>query len=298
MANHWLKFIWRECYNVVMYQRRGPRKEQVFGGGGAGRDHKRTHTVDFGPDTDWARPRHASNSRRSDGGSGHRRSTSRPRQQHTSRAEEVFWDSDQRLTSGGGGCSRSSASWQQSSSDEYGRRSRRGDSSRSSRFLHSPDEAMDFADEVVPSDRSRRHSRERRQQRSSSRSRQQHHSNRVRFSDSAMAPRQQQQHQPQPSQKTASSILNSPRPRLVKSDMPRRLLDLVVQITSDCLTSYSEDIDISRRIKLGLESRLKGCWMVVVGVNYATYLTEDSFKSGTFAYFFIGRQAILVFKSY
>ncbi len=148
-----------------------------------------------------------------------------------------------------------------SSSDEYGslRRSLLGDSS--SGFEQRP--------------RQRSCSRSARQP-------EQSHSHRVRFSD------------PLPPQPTVCS----PRPRLVKSDMPQRLLNMVIEITADCLSGYNDDVDVSRVLKLKLESRLRGCWMVIVGDNYATFLTEDSFHSGTFAYFFIGRHAFLIFKSY
>jgi len=88
------------------------------------------------------------------------------------------------------------------------------------------------------------------------------------------------------------------RPRLVKTDMQERTYEMISNAASACVARHSADVDVSRAVKLRVENRLGGCWMVVVGDNFATFLTEDAFRAGTFAYFFVGRQAFLIFKCF
>jgi hypothetical protein len=87
-------------------------------------------------------------------------------------------------------------------------------------------------------------------------------------------------------------------PKMVKADMKDDLLEFVVSTTEACIDRYKDDIDISRCVKMKLENHFQGCWVVVVGSNYATFISEDAFQMGTFAYFFVGRKGYLIFKCF
>jgi len=93
-------------------------------------------------------------------------------------------------------------------------------------------------------------------------------------------------------------FLNVVKPKLVKSDMKNDLLEFVISTTEACVDRYKDDIDISRCVKMKLENHFQGCWVVVVGTNFATFISEDAFQMGTFAYFFIGLKGYLIFKCF
>ena len=103
---------------------------------------------------------------------------------------------------------------------------------------------------------------------------------------------------PEEPEELAPRFVIHSRPKLVRTDMTRKLLDYIVQTAYASVDRYEDDIDISRCMKLKLESRYSGCWMVVVGDSYATFVTEDCYQAGTFAYFFINKQGFLVFKCF
>jgi hypothetical protein len=220
----------------------------------------------------------------------------------------TFWDNDWRhqqdnVAAGTYGRYRYN---QQSSSDEYGRRLAdfRGretlQSTRTSGYASLSGDHRQRGWDKQPSSSSR--------------------TNKVRFSDDGVRPppaintkknyasssgyerrTMAMQPVPAPSPQTpppAPQRLPMARPRLVKTDMPERMYDLVSSITCNSLERHELDIDVSRAIKLRIENRLNGCWMVIVGDNFATFLTEDCFRTGTFAYFYVGRQAFLIFKCF
>ena len=96
----------------------------------------------------------------------------------------------------------------------------------------------------------------------------------------------------------APNFLVTTRPRVVKSDMSDDLLAYAVETAQAALDRYRDDIDVSCCVKMRLEERFQGCWVVVVGAHYATFVTEDCFQPGTFCYFFVGTMGFLIFKCF
>ncbi|CAL8465437.1 g4973 [Coccomyxa elongata] len=77
-------------------------------------------------------------------------------------------------------------------------------------------------------------------------------------------------------------------------DMREDLQREAIQSATEAMDLHTVEKDIAAAIKKHFDDKYKPTWHCIVGKNFGSYVTHES---SHFIYFYIGPQAVLLFKS-
>ncbi|KAA3670881.1 dynein light chain LC8-type [Paragonimus westermani] len=78
------------------------------------------------------------------------------------------------------------------------------------------------------------------------------------------------------------------------ADMDTEMQQSAVDLCSEALTKFNMEKDIAAYIKKEFDRRYYPTWHCIVGRNFGSYVTHESKH---FIYFYMGNNAVLLFKS-
>ncbi|VDP33176.1 unnamed protein product, partial [Soboliphyme baturini] len=78
------------------------------------------------------------------------------------------------------------------------------------------------------------------------------------------------------------------------ADMPEPMRLHAFQLAKEALEKYTTEREMANHVKLGFDESYGPSWHCVVGRNYGSFVTHEN---GAFIFFFLGKEAFLLFKS-
>lgn len=82
--------------------------------------------------------------------------------------------------------------------------------------------------------------------------------------------------------------------QIKSSDMSEELQQEAVEAATEAMTTYNIEKDIAQYIKKEFDAKKGATWHCIVGRNFGSFVTHESKH---FIYFYLGHNAILLFKT-
>ena len=85
-------------------------------------------------------------------------------------------------------------------------------------------------------------------------------------------------------------------PWLISVDMSKPLMAYMVQAAIMSIDKFNDNLKMTNFLKKLFSIDLGGCWVVIVGQNFCTYITRNCYVDNKFCHFVIGGRGFLIFR--